>query len=166
MSLERVGKLHNLDRYVARHQNGHNPMSTWMMATTVEAIIGAAYIDGGLLASRAVMYRFNLIYERTLLERLKFTVRRVRSGASWRELKATCKLFTTRLQNGIAIKWYAWRKRIRAGFAQARHRILLIQHSYRKSFRAMNRRSLRATPASQMVRKSFFGQVQRSKRKE
>lgn len=42
--------------------NGQGKVSMKMMATTVEAIIGAAYLDGGEAAARSVMQSLGIVY--------------------------------------------------------------------------------------------------------
>ena len=55
-----IGRLHGLDQFVKLNP-GTLDVSAKTMATTVEAILGAAQEDGGEVALRAVMRRLGLI---------------------------------------------------------------------------------------------------------
>jgi len=59
-NLARVGRLHGLDQFVKLNP-GTLDVSAKTMATTVEAILGAAQEDGGEMALRAVMGRLGLM---------------------------------------------------------------------------------------------------------
>lgn len=49
-NLDTVGRTHGLDRFVVTNPASRGAVSHGTMATTVEAILGAAYLDGGMVA--------------------------------------------------------------------------------------------------------------------
>ena len=60
-NLEVVARLHGLDQFIERNPSQRGPMSTATLATTVEAIIGAAYLDGEQRAAECVMRALGLL---------------------------------------------------------------------------------------------------------
>lgn len=50
-----LGRSHGLDRYVITNLSHEGPVSSDMVATAVEAVVGAAYKDGGIDAVRVMM---------------------------------------------------------------------------------------------------------------
>lgn len=57
----RVGLEHGLDACVNVNTANVSPPSSAMIATTVEALIGGAFLDGGLEAARKVMRALDLL---------------------------------------------------------------------------------------------------------
>lgn len=47
--------------------NGHKQASLKMMATTVEAVVGAVYLDAGLAAARDVMRNLGITHGATVI---------------------------------------------------------------------------------------------------
>ena len=60
-NLDFIGRLHNLERYIVCNPAQPNHVSPGSMASTVEAIIGAVYLNGGIDAVKSVMGRLGLL---------------------------------------------------------------------------------------------------------
>ena len=60
-NLDRVGRLHGLDVFVCRNPSQGNQISPITMTATVEAILGAVYLDGGIGSVSEVMEILGLV---------------------------------------------------------------------------------------------------------
>lgn len=60
VNLDRVGRLHRLDQHINRNAAQGQLISPVTMTATVEAILAAVYIDGGLSAVKQVMQTLGL----------------------------------------------------------------------------------------------------------
>lgn len=60
VNLDRVGRLHGLHDCIEISSTNRQAISLRMMATTVEAIIGAVFLDGGSAAVHALLDTLNL----------------------------------------------------------------------------------------------------------
>ncbi|KAL8932492.1 MAG: hypothetical protein Q9216_006814 [Gyalolechia sp. 2 TL-2023] len=58
-SLERMGKINQLERYMTC-VGGNEPPTQKVMTATVEAIVGAAYLDGGMNAAEIVVQNLGI----------------------------------------------------------------------------------------------------------
>jgi hypothetical protein len=59
--LDKLGRDHDLESCIHVNPQNPQPISSNMMAATVEAVIGAAYLDGGLPAAKVVMEHLGLL---------------------------------------------------------------------------------------------------------
>jgi len=59
--LATLGYGHGVDDLVNKNPSNPGAVSSKTMADTMEALVGAAYIDGGLEAARAVADAFGII---------------------------------------------------------------------------------------------------------
>lgn len=60
-NLDRVGRDLGLTRFISNNPSQHNVVNPTTMTATVEAIIAAAYLDGGVEAANAVINTFGLV---------------------------------------------------------------------------------------------------------
>ena len=60
-NLDRVGRLYGLDDFVCRNPSQGFYVSPLTMAATVEAILGAVYLDGGINNVSQVMQTLGLV---------------------------------------------------------------------------------------------------------
>ena len=60
-NLDHVGRLHGLDAFVCRNPAQGNYVSPSTMTATVEAILGAVYLDGGIGSVSQVMETLGLV---------------------------------------------------------------------------------------------------------
>ena len=60
-NLDRMGRLHGLDIYVCRNPAQGGYVSPATMTATVEAILGAVYLDGGIDDVSRVMQTLGLV---------------------------------------------------------------------------------------------------------
>ena len=60
-NLDRVGRLHGLDAFVCRNPAQGAHVSPITMTATVEAILGAVYLDGGIESVSEVMEILGLV---------------------------------------------------------------------------------------------------------
>ena len=60
-NLDHVGRLHGLDAFVCRNPAQGNHISPATMTATVEAILGAVYLDGGIGSVSEVMEILGLV---------------------------------------------------------------------------------------------------------
>ena len=60
-NLDHVGRLHGLDAFVCRNPAQGNHISPITMTATVEAILGAVYLDGGIESVSQVMETLGLV---------------------------------------------------------------------------------------------------------
>lgn len=61
VNLDRAGRLYGLDVFVCRNPSQVGYLSPATMATTVEAILGAVYLDGGIDSVSQVMQTLGLV---------------------------------------------------------------------------------------------------------
>lgn len=61
VNLDRAGRRHGLDVFVCRNPSQRAGVSPATMATTVEAILGAVYLDGGIDNVSQVMQTLGLV---------------------------------------------------------------------------------------------------------
>ena len=59
--LDQTGKLFGLDKFVNIMGTGQTTVNWRAMAATVEGILGAVFLDGGLAAIKRVMRALNLV---------------------------------------------------------------------------------------------------------
>ena len=60
-NLDRVGRRHGLDAFVCRNPAQGRSVSPITMRATVEAILGAVYLDGGIGSVSQVMETLGLV---------------------------------------------------------------------------------------------------------
>ena len=60
-NLDHVGRLHGLDAFVCRNPSQGNHISPITMTATVEAILGAVYLDRGIGSVSQVMETLGLV---------------------------------------------------------------------------------------------------------
>lgn len=60
-NLDRIGRAHRLERYINLRGIGSTSVNVRAMSTTVEAILGAVWYDGGLTAAETVMVALGLV---------------------------------------------------------------------------------------------------------
>ena len=61
-NLDRIGRLHGLEAYICRNPSQRGHISPVTMTATVEAILGAVYLDGGISNVGQVMQRLGLVF--------------------------------------------------------------------------------------------------------
>lgn len=69
-----MGKINQLDRYIARPA-GTSLTSQKVMTATIEAIIGAAYLDGGINAAETVVQNLGINALEGTIPRASFNLR-------------------------------------------------------------------------------------------
>ena len=62
--LYRVALRHDVPSCLGKHGSSQGAFSKKTLAKTVEALIGAVFLDGGVDAARKVMKLFELTYEK------------------------------------------------------------------------------------------------------
>lgn len=60
-NLDRVGRLHGLDELICANPAQAGYISPATMSATVEAVLGAVYLDGGINRVSHVMQRLGLV---------------------------------------------------------------------------------------------------------
>ena len=60
-NLDRVGRVHGLDAFICRNPAQTGYISPITMTATVEAILGAVYLDGGIDHVSQVMQTLGLV---------------------------------------------------------------------------------------------------------
>lgn len=60
-NLDRVGRLHGLEGFICRNPSQRGHISPVTMTATVEAILGAVYLDGGIENASQVMETLGLV---------------------------------------------------------------------------------------------------------
>lgn len=61
-NLDRVGRHHGLEDFICRSPSQSNYVSPATMTATVEAILGAVYLDSGINDVNQVMQRLGMVY--------------------------------------------------------------------------------------------------------
>ena len=59
-NLDAIGRGHGLDQFVVTNPSSWGAVAPGTMASTVEAILGAVYLDGGMDAVKLVMRTLGL----------------------------------------------------------------------------------------------------------
>ncbi|KAL9003909.1 MAG: hypothetical protein Q9188_003247 [Gyalolechia gomerana] len=73
-SLERMGKINKLERYMTC-PSGSNSLAQKTMTATVEAIVGAAYLDGGMNAAETVVQNLGINALEGTIPKASFNIR-------------------------------------------------------------------------------------------
>ena len=61
VNLDRIGRIHGLDGFICRNPSQGGHISPATMTATVEAILGAVYLDSGVESVSQVMQTLGLV---------------------------------------------------------------------------------------------------------